>query len=303
MALEADRYFDRRRLKRRLNLWRVAAVIAIAAALAIGFGRFGAIPKSEAVAVLDVVSVIFDDIDRNDTLRELSRDDRIKALIIRINSPGGTVVGGESLFQNLRRVAKNKPVVAVLGELATSGGYMAALGADYIIGRQSTVTGSIGVLMQSTEITGLLDKLGIKADAVKSSPLKAQPNPLEPFSAEARAAAEEVISDMHGMFVAMVMRRRNMDHQRALKLSDGRIFTGAQARKLGLIDALGGIETARTWLAEKKSIDKGLPLRHVKIRRRDGAIRDLLDDLVGKTLFSERLRLDGLISLWHPGIR
>ncbi|NQV56599.1 MAG: signal peptide peptidase SppA [Rhodospirillales bacterium] len=303
MALEADRYFDRRRLKRRLTFWRVVAVIAAIGAVAVGIGRFGVVPRGDAVAVLDIGGVIFDDADRNDTLRDISKNSHIKALIVRINSPGGTVVGGESLFQNLRRVAKNKPVVAVLGEIATSGGYMAALGSDYIVGRQSTVTGSIGVLMQSTEITGLLDKLGVKAEMIKSSPLKAQPNPLEPLGPKARAVMDAVIADMHGMFVDMVAERRKMDRDRALKLSDGRIYTGRQARENGLIDAIGSIETARTWLATNKNISAKLPQRQVRVRHKDGVIREILDDLVGKTLFSERLRLDGLISLWHPGLR
>ena len=303
MALEADRYFDRRRLKRRLTLWRIIAIAAIVAIVAVAFGRWGSFGSSASIATLDVSNVIFDDPDRNKALKRLAKNDRIKALIVRINSPGGTVVGGESLYLNLRDIAEKKPVVAVLGELATSAGYMAALGADHIIGRKSTITGSIGVLMQTTEITGLLDKLGIKAETIKSAPLKAQPNPLEPMSPEARAAANEVIADIYGMFVDMVVARRNMSREKVLKIADGRVYTGRQAIKNGLIDALGGIDTARQWLASSRNIDKNLPLQPVKIKRKRDSLLGLLDDLFGKTLFSERLTLDGVISLWHPDVK
>jgi len=303
MALEAYRYFDRRRLKRRLGLWRVAAVVALVVAAIIAFGRFGDSGGGNSVATLDVTSVIFDDTSRNDALRKLAKNDSVKALIVRINSPGGTVVGGEALYFGLRAVAKEKPVVAVMGEVATSAGYMTAIGADYIVGRRSTITGSIGVLMQTTEITGLLAKLGIKAETIKSAPLKAQPNPLEPMSPAARAAAENIIADIYGMFVDLVTERRNMARPAVLKIADGRVYTGRQALGNGLIDAIGDMDTARQWLAERRDIAKSLPLRPMKIKRDRDSLLERFGDLFGKTLFSERLRLDGVISLWHPALR
>ena len=166
------------------------------------------------------------------------------------------MVGGESLYLALREVAKQKPVVAVMRELATSAGYMIALGADYIVARQSTITGSIGVLMQSTDVTGLLTKLGIKPAVVKSSPLKAQPNPLEPFSDDARRASQEIVTNIQSMFVGLVRDRRGMDDASLRKLSDGRIFTGGQALTNGLIDAIGGEAAAITWLETKKIFKK-----------------------------------------------
>ena len=191
-------------------------------------------------------------------------------------------------------------MVAVIGELGTSAGYMSALGSDYIIARESSITGSIGVILQSTDITGLLDKLGVKPESVKSSPLKSQPNPLEPFSEEARAATEAVVADIYDLFVGMVAERRRMSRERVAPLADGRIFTGRQALRQGLIDGVGGEAEARDWLASAHGIAASLPVRPVKARRDGGILRDMLDDVVGKTLFSERLRLDGLISLWHP---
>ena len=300
MALDTDRIVDRRRLKRRLGFWRIVAVAALIALVAVGVGRFGGIGGGPYVAAIEISNVIFGEPARDAALRRVAADRRARALIVRINSPGGTVAGGEALFRALRLVAGRKPVVAVIGELGTSAGYMSALGSDYIIARESSITGSIGVILQSTDITGLLDKLGVKPESVKSSPLKSQPNPLEPFSEEARAATEAVVADIYDLFVGMVAERRRMSRERVAPLVDGRIFTGRQALRQGLIDGVGGEAEARDWLASAHGIAASLPVRPVKARRDGGILRDMLDDVVGKTLFSERLRLDGLISLWHP---
>ncbi len=299
MALDVDRYFDRRRLTRALRFWRIAAIVAAVGVVAALAARFESFPRA-SVALLEVHGIIFDDTDRIEALDDLAADKHVKALIVHIDSPGGTVVGGENLYLALRRVAEKKPVVAVMAELATSAGYMVALGTDHLVARQGTVTGSIGVLMQTTEVTGLLDKLGITAETIKSSPLKATPNPLEKLTPQGRAAAEDIIQDMYGMFVDMVTERRNLDRERALKLADGRVYTGRQAIANGLIDEIGGEREARLWLAQTHNIDDRLPISVVEIRRHTSLLEGLLDDLLGKALFSERLRLDGLISLWHP---
>jgi protease-4 len=177
---------------------------------------------------------------------------------------------------------------------------MVALGTDHLVARQGTVTGSVGVLMQTAEFTGLLEKLGITADTIKSSPLKATPNPLEKLTPQGRAAAEDVVQDMYAMFVDMVAERRGMDRERTLKLADGRVYTGRQAIANGLIDEIGGEREARAWLENTRNIDVRLPISVVEIRRQTGFLEGLLEDMLGKAMFSERLRLDGLISLWHP---
>jgi protease-4 len=177
---------------------------------------------------------------------------------------------------------------------------MVALGADHIAARQGTVTGSVGVLMQSVEVTELMAKLGISADTIKSAPLKATPNPLEKLTPDARAAAQDVVMDMYNMFVDMVAERRGMDRDATLKLADGRVYTGRQAIQNGLIDEIGGEREARAWLKSAHNIDEGLPISMIEVHRDRGLLADLIDDLMGKALFSERLRLDGLISLWHP---
>lgn len=300
MSLDTDAMLDRRRLKRRLSLWRAAAVIAAVALVAVALGRFGDLGGKPHVARLDVAGIIVEDHERLDAIEELVDDDNAKALIVRIDSPGGTTAGGESLFHALRRVAEEKPVVAVIGTLGASGGYMAALAADHIVARESSITGSIGVILQTAEISGLLEKLGITTEAIKSGPLKATPSPFEPLSDESRAATQAVVDDTHRWFVALVAERRELEQATAEGLSDGRIYTGRQALEKNLIDALGGEREAREWLAETREVSKRLPVVEVKYGEEEDLIDRLFSSLAGKTFLSERLTLDGLISLWHP---
>lgn len=304
MALEADQAVDRRRLKRRLSAWRIAAVVAVVALAFVALARYRTVVSPLVarphVARLTVDGIITEDSDRLKALKEVARDSRVRALIVDIDSPGGTVVGSEELFQALRRVAAKKPVVAVMGTLAASGGYMTALGADHILARQGTITGSIGVIMQTADITGLLDKLGIKPEAIKSAPLKGVPSPVEPLTDAGRAATRAVVLDMYDMFVGMVADRRSLDIEDAKKLADGRIYTGRQAVALKLVDEIGGDEEARAWLESARGVPAGLPVYDVEIKHENAGVLGLVGGMIGKALFSERLTLDGLVALWHP---
>jgi protease IV len=302
MSLDADLIVDRRRLKRHLVLWRILGVVALSvlALVLVDGDSASTLGGGPHVARLHIDGIIVDDPARDDAFRKILEDDHIKALVVRIDSPGGTVVGGESLYLNMRDVAKKKPVVAVMTQLATSAGYMAAVGADHIVARSGSLTGSIGVIMQTTDVTALLDKIGIKPETIKSAELKAQPNPLEPFTEKAREAARNVVMDLYDMFVDMVAERRNMSRERVLLLADGRIFTGRQAKEVGLVDALGGEDQARQWMKEKHGVALSLPTKTVEIEYETDFLRRVIQGTIGKTLFSERLRLDGPISLWHP---
>ncbi|MEE8622257.1 MAG: signal peptide peptidase SppA, partial [Alphaproteobacteria bacterium] len=208
MSLDADALIDRKRLKRRLGLWRALAILALVAVVVVAVGRVEGFWQKRHVARLTVSGVITDDRRRDEALARVANDSNVAALIVLINSPGGTVVGGETLYRSLQATAEKKPVVAVMGTLATSGGYMAALAADYNLAREGTITGSIGVVLQTTDLTGLLSKLGISAEAIKSGPLKAVPSPFEPLSDEAREATMAVVTDMYNMFVDMVVEQR-----------------------------------------------------------------------------------------------
>lgn len=302
MTLDADQIIERRRLKRRLAFWRVFGVVALVAAVVAAAGRFDLVAEDDHVARFTIVGIILDDQAQQDALDGVADNDKAKALMVKINSPGGTFVGGEALYQTLRRVAKKKPVVALMGTTATSAGYMTALGSDHIVAQASSLTGSIGVIMQTADLTGLFEKLGIKPEIIKSGPLKAQPNPLERFTPEARKATEEVVQDFFNMFVDLVAERRSLPRDKVLALADGRVFSGRQAKKIGLVDALGAEPEARKWLAETHQIADSLPVKDVKVKREDEPWRALFDSIMGKVLFSERLRLDGVISLWHPNL-
>ena len=306
MAIDADILTDRRRLKRRVFYWRTLAIVVAVALGIAAFGQFeglGGLGRADYIARLSVTGVIVDDERRHQALARIAGDDNAKALIVRIDSPGGTVVGGEALHASIRAVAEKKPVVAVMGQLATSAGYMIAVAADRIFAREGTITGSIGVIMQTTEVTGLLDKLGIVTEAIKSGPLKAAPSPLEPMTPEVRRVTQALVSEIHQMFVSMVARRRPIGVEELRPLTDGRVFTGATAVKNGLIDGIGGEAEAKTWLQEEKNIAPDLDVREIKPRREVERWFDLLDTLHRKTMFSERLTLDGLVSVWHPALR
>ena len=302
MTLDADQIIERRRLKRRLTFWRVLGVVALVAVVVVGAGRFDLVGEDDHVARFAITGIILDDQAQQDALDGIADNDKAKALLVKIDSPGGTYVGGEALYQTLRRVAEKKPVVVLMGTTATSAGYMTALGSDHIVAQAGSLTGSIGVIMQTADFTGLLEKLGIKPEVIKSGPLKAQPNPLERFTPEARKATEEVIQDFYDMFVDLVVERRSLSRDKVLALADGRVFSGRQAKKVGLVDALGSEPEARKWLAETHKIADSLPVKEVKVKHENQPWRDLFDSIMGKVLFSERLRLDGVISLWHPGL-
>ena len=299
MSLDADYVVERRRLKRRLTFWRVLGVVALVAAVVSAAGRFDLHRQQDHVAQIAIGGLILDDPARDEALKEVADDDKVKALLVKIDTPGGTYVGGEALYESLRRVGEKKPVVAIMGTTATSAGYMSALGSDHIVARSSTLTGSIGVILQTADVTGLLDKMGIKSVVVKSGPLKAQPNPLEKFSPAARKATEAIIADYFDMFVTLVAERRSLSREQVLKLADGRVFSGRQAKKAGLVDALGAEPEARKWLSETHKIADSLPVKEVKVKHEDELWRDLFDSMIGKVMFSERLSLDGVIALWH----
>jgi protease-4 len=224
----------------------------------------------------------------------------VRAVVVAIDSPGGTVAGGEALHAALSRIAERKPVVAVMGATAASAGYMAALPAHRVIARDATVTGSIGVLLQSFDMSELLARAGIQAQAITSGPLKDQPSLFRPLTAEGRAALDRVVGDLHAQFVAMVAQGRRMDPARARALADGRVFTGRQAVEAGLVDAIGGEREARAWLAAERQVPESLPIRDVQIRSTAERLLSTATESVMKSLLSEWLGVDAPRALWQP---
>lgn len=245
---EAEILIDRRRLKRRLSIWRFIAILALIFTFITIFSLFLDETSEDHVARLDVSGVIIENDRRQNIINDIHKDDTAKALLVYINSPGGSTFGSERLYKALRRVAQVKPVVTVIGTIGASGGYMTALAGDRIFSGESSITGSIGVILQLTEFSELMDRLGITAQSVTSGPLKGEPSPFKPLSEPARANLKEMIDQTHNWFVDLVAERRPLSVEQAGSLADGRIFIGLNAREQQLIDEIGGIREARSWL-------------------------------------------------------
>lgn len=269
MTLEADLLIDRGRLKRRLAVWRAFAVFLLAAgigAVALRGADFARIDRAQ-VARLAVEGFIGDDRKTLEAVDKLARDRATRALIVAIDSPGGSVGGGEALYAAIGRVrASGKPVVAVMRGTAASAGYMVALAADRIYAREGTVTGSIGVLLQTPDASELLGRIGVRVETVASGPLKDQPSPFRPLTPEGREALTRVVTDLYDQFVAKVVERRAMPEPAVRALADGRVLSGRQALAAGLIDAIGGEAEARAWLATERQVPERLPTRDLDPR-------------------------------------
>lgn len=303
MSYDPDALLDRRRLKRRLRIWQGVTILALVAAVIIALQSQGALLQGERIARIHVSGVIVQDEARNEALSRIARDDNIRGLVVHIDSPGGTVVGGEDLFNSLREISEQKPVTAVMGTVATSAAYMTAVAADRVWAREGTITGSIGVILQSANVVKLLDRIGVEPITIKSSDLKGVPSPLEPLTDAAREATSEVVLDLYEFFVGIVIARRPLAEDEVRRLADGRVYSGARAVSNGLIDAIGTEKDAVAWMVSEKDLPAGLPVETIKDRRADESLFEELVGLSGKSLFSNALTLDGLVSLWQPAAR
>ena len=301
MSLEADLLAERRRLSRRVSLWRTLAVLGVIAALAVIFGRgdMGGLASGEHVLRLRIEGVITEDRRLLEVIEEARTDSSARAMLLVIDSPGGSMAGGEALHGALKRFAEKKPIVALMGGTAASAGYMIAMPAQHVLAREATVTGSIGVLLQSFDVSELMARLGVRPDILATGPFKAQPNPFQPLTDQGRAEMMRVLEDLHGQFIAMVVAGRRMDEARVRPLADGRVFTGRQALGLGLIDAIGGEAEARAWLAAQKDVPEALPVRDLEPRDR---VEKFLNRYVGslvKTLMAEWFGVDAPRAVWQ----
>jgi len=258
----ADYLVDRRKLRRQLTTWRVAAfALAVVAVLVAAFRFGGAIGVSRPhIAKLELSGIITGDEDTLKKLRDIGSSSAVAALL-EIDSPGGTTEGSEVLYDEIRKLEQKKPVVAVVGGMAASGAYIAALGADRIFAHGNSIVGSIGVLVQYPNFSGLMDKVGVKYESIKSSPLKAAPNGFEPTSDAARDAIGALVADSFAWFKGLVRERRGLSDEELAKVDDGRIFDGRQGLPLKLIDALGGESEAIAWLEHDKGVASHLPVR------------------------------------------
>lgn len=302
MSLEPDLLADRRRLRRRLTLWRALAILAVFGAVAFVAGSRGTegLTSTPHVLRLPVSGMITEDRRVLESLDRAATDASVRAVLVAIDSPGGTMAGGEAMHTALMRIAARKPVVAVMGATAASAGYMVALPAQRIFARDATVTGSIGVLLQSFEVSTLMERLGVRPEVIASGPLKDQPSLFHPLTDEGRAALTRVIGDLYAQFVAMVAAGRHMEPDRVRELADGRIFTGRQALAVGLVDAIGGEREARAWLAAEREVPETMPMRDIESRGATERLLSSVTESMMKSLFSEWLGVDAPRALWQP---
>mgnify|MGYP006287480863 FL=1 len=286
MTATADMILERRKIRRKLAFWRILAIIALVlAVLAFLPMRGGGGGGKAHVARIDITGVITDDAERREAIEKIADNDNARALVVRIASPGGTVVGSEALHESLRKVAEKKPVVALVGEIAASGGYAAAIAAERIFVRRNSITGSIGVVSQVPDVTGLMERIGVSVREVKSSPLKAAPSPVSEDTEAAFDALEGLILDSYAWFRDLVGARRGLEGAALERVSDGRVFTGRQAMELGLVDQIGAEAEARAWLAEAHEIGAGLPVRDYRWGRADLPFPlDLFEDMSARFL-------------------
>ena len=312
MISEAELIVDRRRMKRRLIFWRVAAVVlAIAALAALVWTPSNLKTFENHIARIHVNGLITGDQPTMDMLDDIEKSDKVKGLIVRIDSPGGTTAGSEAIYESLRKIAKDRPVVAVMDTVAASGGYITAIAADHIVARGNTITGSIGVIFSFPEVSKLLDTIGVKMEEIKSGDLKAEPSPYKPVSDKARAVSQEMVQDGFEWFIKLVSERRGIPLDQVRVLADGRVYTGRQAITNKLIDELGGEEKAVEWLETEKKVDKDLKV--VDWAPRNPAdptglgfnAADRVLQLLGLDPLrsaAARAKLDGLLVLWHPAL-
>jgi protease IV len=318
--LFADYLAERRGLRRKLSFWRLAAfavlILAIAAAGLRLAGPQASLGFAPHIARFSIEGIIAGDRETLKLIKKIEDAQAAKAVLIAIDSPGGTTAGAERLYEAIRDLSAKKPTVAVVGSMAASGGYIAALGADQIVALGNGLVGSIGVLVQYPNVGKLLDSIGVAVEDVKSSPLKAAPNGFEPTSPEARAALQSLVADSFAWFKSLVKERRNLTSEQLTIVTDGRVFTGRQGLDLHLVDRLGGEREAVDWLEKEKNLAKGLPVRDWKQERTleslgilNAAARIAQSfGLGGLSLALDRASnaaqermLDGLLSIWQPG--
>lgn len=231
--------------------------------------------RGDKVAVVELLGPIYGSRRVIHELKEFSRHESVKALVFRIDSPGGGVAASQEIYESVRRVReKGIPVVASMGTVAASGGYYVACAADTIMANPGTTTGSIGVILETIHISELLEKIGVRYEVVKSGRYKDIGSPHRPMTFEDRRQLQSYIDDAYEQFFDVVLKKRAMEKRALQNLADGRVFTGRQAQELGLVDLLGDYQDAIDLAAQMGGID-GEPVV-VRMKKRELTLLDFL---------------------------
>lgn len=301
-------------------MWRLGAVLGVLAFVVVLLSRDGGplahMGVGDHVARINITGLIEEDRARQKLFEDLAKSPRVKAVVVHIDSPGGTASGGEAIYESLRQIAGKKPVTAVFGGVAASAAYLSGAACDHIVARGNSLTGSVGVFFQWPDVSGLLKTVGVKVETIKSGPLKANPSPFEPLDEPGRKLVEEMVGESQKWFVGLVADRRKIGGQNLEELKTGRVYSGRQALAVGLIDEIGDEKTALAWLEKERGLSKSLTVIDWKPEQSGGfgAFRSAAQAVLGIfgldksnifTFFADggglsAQRLGGLVAVWRP---
>ena len=269
----------------------IAGIFLVFLLLALLLGRSGSSPDlvsiGEKIGVIEVLGPITSADDFNRQIIEFRDNTSIKAVILRIDSPGGAVGPSQEIYAEIVKLQKKKPVVVSMGSVAASGGYYIAAPADRLFANPGTITGSIGVIMSFPNYEGLMEKVGLSSVVVKSGRFKDIGSASRPFSADERKLLQALIDDVHAQFVEAVSAGRDMPVERVRELSDGRIFSGRQALEVGLIDELGGFQVAVRYTAKLVGLGDDPKLVYPEVEQ-PGLIERIINSALGDIAFESR---------------
>ena len=245
----------------RKGLWRgilISIILATAIYLFSNFTNFSS--NFSHIARININGIIFDNSEIVEIIDNLAKNENVKSVLVKINSPGGTVVGSESLYVAINSLSQKKPVISLMGEIATSGGYIVALASNYILARQNTLTGSIGVIVENQNFSELFEKIGVRTDTTKSGKIKGGQNPLSPLDPLVKINNQKLVDYSFDWFISIIKKNRNINQSVLELVSDGRTLTGGMALDLGLIDGIGTEKEALKYLEKNYPDFKGLPI-------------------------------------------
>ena len=255
--------------------------------------------KKDFIATISIEGIISNPEDTLNDLENINKSSNAKALLVNINSPGGTFVSSKELYDKIKEISKKIPVVTYMREMATSGGYLVSLASQKIFSNIGTITGSVGVILQTAEITELLEKIGINPIVIKSGKLKATPNPLEGLSENDSRYLNDVIKSMQLEFLSILSENRNIESKTLEIISDGRIFTGKQAKELNLIDFIGSKSDAIQWLKDEAKLPQDIDIL-------DYSKENQYEKLISMRLFDKNFNFlkkniySGFLAIWDP---
>ena len=285
----------------RKGIWRgilISIILAITISLFLNFNNLSS--NFSHIARISINGVIFDNSETIEIIDNLAKNDNVKSVIVRINSPGGSVVGSESLYVAINSLSQKKPVISLMGEIATSGGYIVALASNYILARKNTLTGSIGVIVENQNFSELSEKIGVSIDTTKSGKIKGGQNPLSPSDPLVKINNQKLVNYSFDWFISIIKKNRDINQSVIELVSDGRTLTGGMAMELGLIDGIGSEKEALKYLEKKYPDFKGLPIIDIETPSQKSFLNAIInrisiDNLKFVPEYSNSLKLMSLV--------